>query len=123
MVEALELNRAKVEGTALGGGGGSTTVEVPAARKATLTVFANITGAADADLAVTVTPYDLGGTLINSPLPVVTSAGPKFVGVSVTYYAQFDVSGVDRVQIKVVNNNAGAQALTRLSYVLTGADD
>ena len=123
MVDATLLNRSKIEGQALGGAGGTYVADVPAARKATLTVFAIITGAADADLAVLATPYDLGGTLMNSGLPVVTSAGPKFAGGAVTFYAQYDVSGVDRVQLKVTNNHAGAQTLTRLSFVLTGADD
>jgi hypothetical protein len=124
MVDATGLNRANItSGGSLGGGGGVYTTDVPAARKATLTLFVDMAGAADADLAVVATPYDLGGNLINSPLPAVLSAGPKFAGGKVTYYAQFDVSGVDRVQIKVTNNNAGAQVLNRVSWVLTGEDD
>lgn len=125
MVDATALNRGKVEGQAISGGGGTFTVDVPAARKATLTVQVDMTGAVAGDLTVAAQPYELdASTLLGLNLPVVGSTGPTAIGgTRVAFYAQYDVSGVDKVRLLITNNNAGAQTITRLSWILTGEDD
>lgn len=86
----------------------------------TLTVQADMTGAADADLAITVTPYEADNLTVSGVnLPAAKSQGPTFVGGRVTFYAEYDVSGIESCRIRVKNNNVGTQTLTRGSYHLS----
>lgn len=86
----------------------------------TLTVQGDMTGAANGDLAVTVTPYEADNVTISGvDLPVVRSQGPTFAGGRVTFIGEYDVTGIESVRIRVKNNNAGTQTLTRGSYHLS----
>jgi hypothetical protein len=52
-------------------------------------------------------------------LAPVTVSGPTFSGGHIFYTAQFDVSSYDKVRLRITNNNAGAQTITRASWKLT----
>ena len=89
-----------------------------------LVIEAELTGAANGDLAITVTPYEADGITLqtNTPLPPVAAStvGPTFGGGVVQYIGKYDVLGIRRVRITAKNNNAGAQTLNRLSWRTQG---
>jgi len=127
--EAL-LTRGKVEGAAIGIGG---TVDLPGqsgdariwcGADSTLVVEVDMTGTADADLNVDVNPYEAdnatimagaGGVLDLVPVSVM---GPKVAGGHVFFYAQYDVTALEMVRVRIFNLNAGAQTVTRASWRL-----
>lgn len=116
------LTRGRVAGTPSIASGGTTFIDVDCAGDSELTINAELAGAANGDLAVTVVPYaGLDNTLLlsNSPLPVIRSNGPTFGGAVVDFTATYDVSGCAKCRIIVKNNNAGAQNLNRLSWRLS----
>jgi hypothetical protein len=116
------LTRGRVAGTPSIASGATTFLDVDCAGDSELTVDAELVGAANGDLAVTVVPYagvDNALLLSNSPLPVIRSSGPTFAGGVVDFTGTYDVSGVSRCRIVVKNNNAGAQNLNRLSWRLS----
>jgi hypothetical protein len=101
--------------------GATNTTDLLCAGDSLLTVEVDMNGAANADLAVTVVPFETDGTtlLANAPLPAIRSSGPTFGGSTVNFTATYDVSGVDKVRIIVKNNNAGTQTLNRMSWRLS----
>lgn len=101
---------------------GTVFLDIDCAGDSELTIQADLAGAANGDLAVTVVPYE--GTdntvlLANAPLPVIRSQGPLFAGASVSFTGTYDVSGVAKCRVVVKNNNVGAQNLNRLSWRLS----
>jgi hypothetical protein len=119
MVDAVALNKGKVEGAAIGGAGGTVVLEVPCPLVSTLVVEADMTGAVNGDLGVAVQPYEVDGvTLLGVNLPTVQNVGPTFAGGRVTQFSQYDVTAIDKVRITLTNNNAGAQTVTRASWRL-----
>lgn len=87
----------------------------------TLVVQADMTGAAVGDLGVQVNAYEADNATINpQPLPVVQqpTTNPALAGGHVYFYAQYDVTGVEMVRIRLTNNNAGVQTITRASWRL-----
>lgn len=116
------LTRGRVVGVPSIASGGTTFLDIDCAGDSELTIMADLAGAANGDLAVTVVPYE--GTdnttlLANAPLPVIRSAGPTFAGASVSFTGTYDVSGCAKCRVIVKNNNAGAQNLNRLSWRLS----
>lgn len=102
--------------------GGTVFLDIDCAGDSELTVLADLAGAANGDLAVTVVPYegvDNVTLLANAPLPVIRSQGPTFAGASVSFNGTYDVGGISKCRIVVKNNNAGAQNLNRLSWKLS----
>lgn len=106
-------------GTAIGAGATLTT-DVMCEGDSTLILEVDMTGTAAGDLGITVVPYESDNATLMTGLnlPVVQSNGPALSGGAVRYYAQIDVTGVERVQVQVKNNNVGAQTLTRSSWRL-----
>ena len=130
MVDAALLTRGKVEGAAIGIGG---TVDLPGQQNdariwcgsdSTLVVEVDITGTADADLNVDVNPYEADNATIMAgggavmEIPPVLSMGPKVSGGHVFFYAQYDVTALEMVRVRIFNLNAGAQTVTRASWRL-----
>ena len=112
------LNKQQLLATAMGTGT-SQTQDVLVDGRETITVQADINGAANGDLTVVVTPYEEDGvTLATTVLTAIRSAGPTFVTSRVTFWGQYNVEGLSKVQVKVTNNNAGTQTLNRLSTKL-----
>lgn len=121
------LDRGKTEAQAIAGGGGvfdlvgpGNTPIIQCEGVSTLVVQADMTGAANADLAVAVTPYEADGATISGvPVPVVQSQGPTLAAGHVYFYGQYDVTGVDAVRVRLTNANVGAQTITRASWRLS----
>src|SRR5262245_36612584 len=90
--------------------GAQTTFDIACAGESELSLQAILTGAADADLSVTVAAL-LPDNSVGGLVPALQSSGPKFAGSTVTYYGNFDVSGVERVRVTLKNNNAATQTL------------
>jgi len=105
------LNRAQASGVSvLTTGSVVVPVEIsPSA--AELTVNAELTGAANGDLAVTVNPILPSGAVSGVTLTALRSQGPTFGSGVVDYTGVYDVSGYTRVQVTLKNNNAGTQTL------------
>lgn len=81
-----------------------------------LTVTARMTTTTAADLVMSVRAYDASGTLIDVPLVADESVAPTVTG-SVTYAVQeYDLSGIDKVQLRVRNAAAAAARTTTASY-------
>jgi hypothetical protein len=134
MVEPALLNRGKVEAMPFSGGGtfyymvgqgvGTTTQpdnRISCAGADELNVEVQMTGAVAADLAVDVFPYQADGvTVLPAPMQVISSpaTNPSFASGKCYFYSKYDVSGLDAVQIRIKNNNAGAQTLDRASWRL-----
>jgi len=94
-----------------------TTYDVEVAGTDWITVQGDLTGAANGDLGVTVTPFEEDNvTLTALPLTEAVKQGPTVSGGHVYYYGKFDVTGIGRVRIAWKNNNAGTQTLTRGSW-------
>ena len=118
----VSLNKQQLLATAMGTGT-SQTQDVLVDGRDTITVQANLNGAANGDLTVVVTPYEEDGvTLATTVLTALRSAGPTFVTSKVTFWGTYNVEGFSKVQVKVTNNNAGTQTLNRLSTKLGPLD-
>lgn len=88
--------------------------------RSTLVVEVDMTGGAVGDLTIAVQPYEAdNATLMPIGVPQVQGVGPTLSGGHVYQYAQFDVTGVDRVRILVTNNNVAGQTITRKSWRLS----
>lgn len=99
--------------------GATITMDVPCGGTDFVTVEADMTGAASGDLAITVIPYESdGNTLMGVTLPAVGGVGyaPTFGAGRVTAVQQYNVQGIDKVQVQLKNNNVGAQTITRASW-------
>lgn len=114
------LTRGKLLAAAMGAAGGQQVIDVDCAGDSELTVQADMTGAANGDLAVTVLPFeDDNVTLSPVGLPVIRSVGPTFNVNRVYFEGTYDVSGVSKVRVVAQNNNVAGQTLTRMSWRLS----
>jgi hypothetical protein len=129
MVDAVLLTRGKAEGQAIAGAGGTFDLGnpltaggapvVPCSGDSTLVVEVDMTGGAVGDLTVAVNPYEADdATVMPIAVPQVQGVGPTLVGGHVYQYAQFDVTGIEYVRVRITNNNAGGQTITRASWRL-----
>lgn len=120
------LNRGKITGQAIAGGGGTYdmlgprgTALIDCEGASTLIIEADMTGAANGDLAVQVNPYEVDqATIMPIAVPKVQDVGPTLNGGNVYYYGQFDVTGIDAVRVRLTNANVGAQTINRASWRL-----
>ncbi len=112
------LTRGVQAGTSIGTGVNNDT-DVLCQGDSTLTIEVDMTGAATGDLTVQVLPFESDAvTVMGVALPPVNAAGPTFGSGRVTYLAQFDITAFDKVRIRITNNNAGTQTITRASWKL-----
>ena len=98
------------------------TVDIPCTDYDVLTVECAMTAAAGGDLAISIYPYDGSGTILYTvPLPAIPNVG--FVStVNVGYdqiMQEYNVAGVDKVQLAIQNKNAAGQTIQRLSWRLS----
>ncbi|SRR6266516_863123 len=87
----------------------------------TLIVEVDMTAGAAGDLGVQVNPYEADGvTIVPVALPVVQQFGtnPTLSGGHDYYYAQYDVTGLEQVRVRITNNNVAGQTITRASWRL-----
>lgn len=92
------------------------TEDVTVSGSSTLTVMVDMTGGAIGDLTVELWPFEADNlTTMPVVLPPVRSIGPIF-STRVYYEAEWDVSALEKVQVRIRNNNVGAQTLTRYSW-------
>lgn len=126
MPDAQLLTRGKVEGAAIANGattilqGPSGTNMIHCEGDSTLVLEVDMTGGATGDLVIAVQPFEAdGATIMPIPVPQVQGVGPTLNGGHVYQYGQWDVSGLDAVQVRVTNNNAAPQTITRASWRLT----
>jgi hypothetical protein len=128
MAEYL-LTRGKIEAQAIGAGGnvdlgnpvtpGGVNV-VPCGGDSTLVIEVDMTGGANGDLGLQVNPYEADdATIMPIAVPQVQGVGPTLNGGHVYQYAQFDVTGLEYVRVRITNNNAGGQTITRASWRLS----
>lgn len=114
------LTRGNVTPGAIGAG---TTVntDIDCAGDSKLTVMAEMTGAANGDLAVTVIPFESDNITPqnNTVAQAVRSVGPTFGGGVVQYEGEFDVSGFSKVRLAIRNTTVGALNLNRASWRLS----
>jgi hypothetical protein len=112
------LTRGNVLAAAIAAAGNNDT-DILSGGDSTLAVEVEMTGAAVSDLTVSVQPYESdAATVMPVSMPVVQSVGPTVNAGKVYYYAQFDVTGVDKVRLRITNNNAGGQTINRASWRL-----
>lgn len=112
------LTRGKTAGQAIGATSNDDT-DILCQGDSRLTVEVDMTGAASGDLAVQILPFEADATtLLGIALAPVRSTGPTFAGGRVTYTADFDVSGYDKVRFRMTNTTAGALVVTRKSWRL-----
>jgi hypothetical protein len=123
------LTRGKVEGQAIANGanfdllGDRGDARIWCDGDSTLVVEVDMTGTAAGDVTVTVTPYEADNVTPMGPaafLPEVQkpATNPSLSGGHVYYYGQFDVTGVEMVRVRITNNNAAPQTITRASWRL-----
>jgi len=96
----------------------STSFDVVTAGESEFSLNVSMTGAADADLTVTVVTLQPDGVTAGPVVPPLQSTASKFAGSTVTFYGNYDVSGVDRIRVTIKNNNAGTQT-ANYSWKLT----
>lgn len=86
-----------------------------------LTVMVDMTGAATGDLTLQVIPFEGDNSTLLASVPLTADHidGPIFAGGAVRAHASYNVNGLDKVRIRVTNNNAAPQTLTRTSWRLT----
>lgn len=113
------LTRGKTAGQAIGATSNDDT-DLLCQGDSRLTVEVDMTGAASGDLVVQIIPFEADAvTLLGIALSPVRSVGPTFAGGRVTYTADFDVSGFDKVRFRMTNSTAGALVVTRKSWRLS----
>lgn len=78
-----------------------------------LTVNADLTATAAGDLGIAVFAYGPTGVLSTTPLTAVAGVGyaPTLAGGHSTAIQQYNVQGIEKVQVQLKNNNAGTQTL------------
>lgn len=119
MVDATLLNRGLVTAQAITGAGGTYETDVPLSDASTLVVQVQMTGGADGDLGVSFRPFETDqATVVPLALDPVLVKGPTHVSAKVYYWAQFDVTALDKGRIRITNNNASGQTIDRLSWRL-----
>jgi hypothetical protein len=113
------LTRGKQAGVAIANAANNDT-DILCQGDSTLVLEVDMTGAAAGDLSINVFPFEADGvTVMGVAIAPITSTGPTLLTGHVYYIAQFDVSGYDRVRIRLTNNNAAPQTLTRASWRLS----
>jgi hypothetical protein len=86
---------------------------------ATLVVQAELTAGAAGDLAVQVLPFEAdNATVAPIAVPPTQSVGPTLAAGKSYYYGQFDVQALEKVRIRITNNNAAPQTINRWSWRL-----
>lgn len=114
------LTRGKQEAVAIGAGGTNDT-DIQVGGDGTLVLQVQMTGAAAGDLTAVMFPFEADNlTIMPIAIPPMNSIGPTLNGGKVYYYAEFDVSSLERVRLRLTNNNVGAQTIDRMSWKLTG---
>jgi hypothetical protein len=103
------LNRFHVDNQSISGTGGTHTFNIEVGGNASLVLEVDLVGSADGDLVVQVNPVAEDGQVYPLIQPPVQFIGPTHNAGIVYYWALFDVSAQQRVQVKITNNNAGAQ--------------
>ncbi len=117
-IAGVPLTRGKIQGQAINAAA-TVTMDVPCGGTDFVTVEADMTAAATGDMVVTVVAYEADGvTLQPTPLPAVAGVGyvSTLSGGHDYFIQQYNVQGIDKVQVQLKNNNAGAQTITRLSW-------
>lgn len=118
MPDPILLTRGKVEGQAIANGA-NYDFDVFCQGDSTLVIEADMTATAAPDLAILVQPYEAdGATVMPVGVPKVQEVGPTLNGGHDYYYGQFDVTAVDRVRVRITNNNAAPQTITRAGWRL-----
>lgn len=113
---ANRLNRDVITGTSLVTTG-TLVRDVEVQQTDWLVVQGDLVGSADADLSVTVAPFEEDNiTLTSFTLNPVESGGPTNQSGHVRFYARYAVVGISRVRITWTNNNAATKVLTRASW-------
>lgn len=119
MVDAVALNKGSQAGVAIAGGGANNDTDILCVDRSTLVVQVDMTGAAVGDLGVQLNPYEAdNATIMPVSIPPIRTIGPNLSGGHDYFYAEYDVSGLDKVRLRITNNNAGAQTITRSSWRL-----
>jgi len=114
----LPLTRATTAGQAINAAA-NYDQDVMCVGDSTLVVEVDMTGGANGDVVLTVLPFESdNATVMPISLPPVSSVGPTLASGHVYYYAQFDVTALEKVRIRLNNANAGAQTITRMSWRL-----
>jgi hypothetical protein len=109
MPEAETLTRNKAAGAAIGAGANLDKL-IETSDYNTLVVEVDMSGAANADLVIEVSPVsEVNDEVYPILMPPVQSTGPTFVTSRVYYWGRFDVSAQNRVRLRIKNANAGAQ--------------
>lgn len=114
----VPLTRSQVSAQAIAAAG-VLTMDAPVGSVDFITVQADMTGGAAGDLAITVVPYEQDGvTLAGASLPAVAGVGyaPAFGAGKVTAVQQYNVQGIDKVQVQFKNNNVGGQTINRAGW-------
>jgi hypothetical protein len=112
------LDKGSQAGVSIGTGANNDT-DILTQGVSTLVVQVDMTGGAAGDLTVQVLPFEIDAvTLMGVAIAPVTSTGPTLSGGHVYYTAQYDVTAYDKVRIRITNNNAGTQTITRSSWRL-----
>lgn len=103
--------------------GQTLTADIDCAGDSELTVMADMSGAANGDLTVFVTPFESDNVTTmgqTGALPAIRSTGPTFDTVNrVLFDGTYDVSGYSKVRLAIKNNNVGAQTINRASWRLS----
>jgi hypothetical protein len=107
----VNLTRGRITNLAVATGV-TTTMDIPCGGTDFVTVEADLTAAAAGDLTMLVFPYEADGlTLMSTPLPAVAGVGfvPTLVAGHSQAVQQYNVQGIDKVQLQAKNNNAGGE--------------
>jgi hypothetical protein len=119
----LTLTRGQVTGKSLATGA-TLSMDAPVGGSDFVTIEADMTGSAIGDLVVACQPYEADGvTLMPVSLqPVLnvgtTAAAPTVIlsGGHVYQVIEYNVQGIDKVNIQLKNANAATQTVNRLSW-------
>lgn len=99
------------------GAGGSLQFDVDTRRLGILSVVAKLNSTTTVgDLVYTVQPFDDKGNVIQFSLPTVAVTAIASNGTDVGGISLIDVSGIEKVRIRITNNNAGSLAATVVIY-------
>jgi hypothetical protein len=112
------LTRATVAGQAIANGA-NFDQDVMCVGDSSLIVEVDMTGAANGDVVLTVLPFEADNvTVMPITLTPVSAVGPTLAGGHVYYYAQFDVTGLEKVRVRLNNANAAPQTISRMNWRL-----
>jgi hypothetical protein len=117
MTEQL-LTRGSQAGVVVAGGANSDT-DIYCVGDSTLVVQLDATGAASGDWDVDVIPFGADNTTLGAVgIQPDSSSGPTHVGGRITFYARYNVQGLERVRIRFRNTTGGNLTVTRSSWRL-----